>query len=99
MKKSLSFLTASLLLMSAPSHAVLPPLYQTSKEIKSILASPELDKKLHAGEVIMQITKNETGYEITTNQHRIQVDIIYQHTGKIGPAEYTIEFHNPLPSN
>ena len=43
-------------------EAALPPLYQTSKEIVSIMTDDQLGKKLQSGEVIEKIEKNEDGY-------------------------------------
>lgn len=98
MKKFMMCFTLSIL-FSLPLAAILPPLYQDSKEIKSILSDPDFDKKLHSGEVLMKIQKNEQGYEITTNQHRLQIDINYSKTAKISPAEYTLFFHEPVSLN
>jgi hypothetical protein len=100
MKKIMMCLSFSIL-FTLPLAAILPPLYQNSKEIKSILSDPDFDKKLHSGEVLMSIQKNDQGYAITTNQHRLQIDVNYPKTGKIGPVEYTLTFHEPvsLPSH
>lgn len=85
---------ASLTLLSS-LEATLPPLYQTSTEIKAILMDQQLGQKLQSGEVIMKIEKNEKGYEILTNQHRLQVDVNNQPAERPGPTPYTLEFHDP----
>ncbi len=79
-----------------PLAAILPPLYQDAKEITSILSNSDFDKKLHSGEVMLKIEKNAQGYAITTNQHRLQVDVNYSINAKIGPADYTLTFHEPV---
>lgn len=96
MKKTLLILAAALVL-NASSYAALPPLYQTSNEIKSILNNPDFGKKLQSGEVIESIQKNDTGYLITTNYHTMQANIVYTHTGKIGPAQYSVQFEEAQP--
>lgn len=75
--------------------AILPPLYQTSNEIKAILESKELGQKLGSGDVIQTIQKNESGYEIITNKHRLQVDVSYVSNKGPGPAEYKFIFKTP----
>lgn len=81
----------------AQVEAALPPLYQTSGEIIRILSDEELREKLHAGEPILKIERNETGYGITTNQHFLQVDLIYHSSHRLGPAHYTLHFEDPTP--
>lgn len=78
-------------------EALLPPLYQSSNEIKSILNNEELGKKLQSGELIIAIQRNANGYEIITNHHRLQVDVINEPVQRIGPAVYHLDFHEPIP--
>lgn len=89
------FLTACLSFLSIFSsmEAVLPPLYEGAKEIRAMLKNRELDQKLESGEVITTIQKNEKGYEIITNKHRVQVDVIYQPNAHPGPARFELQFH------
>lgn len=96
MKKFMG-LIATFLLFSTPAFALLPPLYEGIKEVKTILASSDLSQKLQSGEILETIQKNDAGYLITTNQHQLQVDVTYKQTGKIGPAEYELRFHEPIP--
>ncbi|WP_068468258.1 hypothetical protein [Candidatus Protochlamydia phocaeensis] len=97
MRKMIWAAAAFLLLSSTSGYALLPPLYEGVREIKSILTSKEFGEKLHSGEVLVAIQKNDAGYEITTNQHHLQIDVKYEQTGRIGPAEYTLYFHDPVP--
>lgn len=78
-------------------EAALPPLYQTSKEIVSIMTDDQLGKKLQSGEVIEKIEKNEDGYEISTNKNKVQVKVVYQPAERPGPARYHLVFENPVP--
>jgi hypothetical protein len=96
MKRLLFFIFASSIFLQA--QALLPPLYQTSSEIKAIMDNPQLAQKLQAGEVIEKIEKNDQGYEITTNKSRVQVNVVYEPTGQVaGPAHYKLSFGNPAP--
>lgn len=73
--------------------ATLPPLYQTAREIKAILANEELSHHLSSGEAIIQINKTEKGYEIITSQHRLTVDVIYQPASHPGPDPFKLVFY------
>lgn len=95
MKKLGLALLAALIIMQA--EALLPPLYQTSGEIKAIMSDDQLGQKLQSGEVIEKIEKNDYGYEITTNKSHVQVSIVYEHATQPGPAHYKIYFSDPAP--
>lgn len=89
---------ASLLLVSATTEALLPPLYEGIREIKAILEDPELSQELTSGEVIEAIEKNDKGYEIQTNRSRLQVDVHALPVDHPGPAQFELEFH-PVESS
>lgn len=74
-------------------HAALPPLYQTVDEIQSIIKSDQLGKVLPSGEAIVEIHKNENGYEVMTNRHRVQVQITHLPLDRPGPALYQVHFN------
>jgi hypothetical protein len=95
MKKLGMILLASLAVIQA--EALLPPLYQTAAEIRSIVSSEQLGQKLQSGEVIEKIEKNDQGYEITTNQHQIQVEVEYEPAQRPGPAHFRLHFGEPHP--
>ena len=80
-------------------YAVLPPLYQSQREIKAILENKKLGEQLSSGCGVQKIQRNKKGYEITTIRHRIQVDVIYQAKtpGHVGPAKFTLCFHEATP--
>lgn len=96
MKRLILTVLASLTLLSS-LEAALPPLYQTSTEIKAIMMDPQLGQKLQSGEVITKIEKTAKGYEIFTNEHRLQVDVDYQPAERPGPTPYTLEFKDLQP--
>lgn len=77
------------------AEALLPPLYQTSAEIQAILSHDQLGHKLQSGEGILKIEKNDAGYEIITNRHRLQVYVEYEAAKQPGPARYQLHFGEP----
>lgn len=95
MKKFIFAAAASLAVMQA--EALLPPLYQGSAEIKAIMEDEQLGQKLGSGDVIVKIEKNDPGYEITTNKHRLQVFVEYERAPQPGPAHYKLRFGDAVP--
>lgn len=93
----LKVILAAAVIVAANVEAALPPLYQTSSEIRNIMSDEELDQKLKSGEEIEKIEKNAQGYEITTNKNKLQVKVIYEPLEHPGPAKYKIIFENPTP--
>lgn len=87
-----------LLLMgvSLPVFALLPPLYTTLNEFKTLVENPELTQKLDSGEVIISIRRTHKGFVVITNKHILFADVEPLHTGKIGPAEIQLKFHDPI---
>ncbi len=75
----------------------LSPLYASISEIQSVLSDEQIGKKLHAGEAIISIQKNDLGYEIVTNQNRLQVDVVHEPSERPGPAHYHLQFEDPIP--
>lgn len=95
MKKLAMILLVSLTAVKA--EAILPPLYQTASEIKSIMTDKELGERLQSGEAIMKIEKNELGYEVITNRHHVQVYVEYESALRPGPAHFKLHFGEPIP--
>lgn len=96
MKRNLRNLLLSFAI-SFPVYAVLPPLYQTAKEIDALVTSEELGRFLTSADVIMRIDKIDTGYLITTNKHRLYVDVIALPQQQPGPVRFTLHFNPALP--
>lgn len=96
MKKLLALCGASLA-VSTSLFAALPPLYQGIEELKTILADEKLGQLLQSGEVIEDISKNNDGYLITTNRHRLQAQVVYEPAARPGPAQFHIVFRQPAP--
>ncbi len=74
--------------------AALPPLAQSSREMKAILSDKQLYETLTSGEPIEEIKREDGGYLVTTPKHTIWVEVQYRKTeGKIGPVEFDLVFH------
>lgn len=84
------------LLFSAKAFAILPPLYHGIHEIKSILNDRILHEKLGSGQMIQEIKRVDSGYDIITADYLLHVDVEYIHTGKIGPGEFNLHFSEPV---
>jgi len=72
--------------------AVLPPLWQSVDEIKSLLSDPDLDKYLTSADYIESITRNEDGFRIVTNKHVLDAHIKYLPQTMPGPAHFSWTF-------
>ena len=89
-------------LMPSPINCqLLPPKYQTAREIRAILNDCRLFEKL-GNEVIQSIRKTEDGYVIVTRSSEIQVDVNVlppSTPGIIGePTRFDLVFHDPVYS-
>lgn len=90
--KKMAFIAVATLAMTASIEGLLPPLYQTADEIRSVLSGKGLGEVLPDGEPIIEIRKNEQGYEVTTLRHRVQAVIVYKPTGRPGPAQFEVQY-------
>lgn len=84
-------------LSAQPIYALLPPLYQSVTEIRSILENPELGQYLPQTQPILEIQKSRDGYLILTNQLQMQVEIQYLQQQRPGPQQFNTVFHQPIP--
>lgn len=85
-------LALSAALFNTHLNAILPPLYQTAQELKMILENDRIGKVLPSGEPIVDIHKNENGYEIITPHYHLQANVIYKPAERPGPAQFDIDF-------
>ena len=93
------FLMIACLMCTISGFAILPPFYQSSIEIKRILNDPHTGEKLGSGQLILDIRRVENGWEIITPKYQMNVDVIYIPTHRVGPAEFELEFHDPVENN
>jgi hypothetical protein len=86
-------LWAMTLLYSTHAVALLPPYYQTAKEITTILNDPHVAEKITSGRMIRSIIKTETGYTIQAGSCNLEIQIKYSPlpNGMVGPAVFEIE--------
>ncbi len=88
------YLSALLLLSTSSAFALLPPLYESIKEIQTILDNPIFSN--FAGEQILSITKEEGGYNIETTNYFFFAEIQTLPSKKIGPLEFTVIIKEPI---
>ena len=79
------------------SHAALPPLAQTSLEMRAILEDPRLFNSLKSGEAINEIIRRHQGYTVVTTHHILEVDLHYKPAELMGPVPFELEFHPVYP--
>lgn len=91
--KTICCLALLSLSVTSPAFGVLPPLYQTSAELKAVLGERDLGAYLPSGEPIVEIKKNDKGYEVITLRHSMQADVIYEPVNRPGPARFRIQYN------
>lgn len=86
-------------LLASTSFGLLPPLAQSTKELRALLEDPRLYESLGSAERIKEIVRIENGYLVITENYALQVDITYRkgETKQIGPAQFDFTFcHSPI---
>lgn len=93
MKKTQALLLLITLGYTSNILALLPPYYQSAKEITAILNDPEIAEKISSGRLIKAIEKTESGYRILAGTCTLAVTIKYlpQPQGFVGPARFEFE--------
>ena len=91
MKKIIT-LALTLLAIQGSAFAVLPPLYQSLTELKTIINDERLGQYLQSGDLITDIRKVNDGYLIETNRGQLLAKVVYQPNNMPGPARFKIEF-------
>ncbi len=79
------------------AHAALPPFYQSVKEYKALLSSPELANELGSAAMVRDIQRNDEGFVVTSQQQTLVVDVVYDPISKPGPAKFHLVFHPVTP--
>lgn len=84
-----------------PLQALLPPFYESKKELIDILNNNEVAEKITSVRLINSIEKTETGYKITARECTLEVFVNYKQPqqGFVGPAEYEIKTGNLVCNN
>ena len=86
----------SSLLLAAPLCAVLPPFYESVREIQALVSDSRMHERLGSAETIENIARTETGYFVETRNYRMEVDMEYLPAGRPGPAKFRFDFHEPI---
>lgn len=74
-------------------EAALSPYYESMREYKALLDSPELTQQLGSGNAIEDIQRSEKGFLIKTTRQALQVDIVYDPVDHPGPQKFHFQFH------
>jgi hypothetical protein len=93
MKKIATLLTLCVV-MAGPVSALLPPLYQDIKEITTLLTDEAIQNVLESGDRIIEIRRIERGYQIVTNRHTVDAEIIRVPNEAPGPSKFRVVFKN-----
>lgn len=82
-----------LIVISQPSFALLPPYYQSVKEMIAILNNPLVAEKIGSPYPIQSLTKSESGYILLVGECKLDIKINYiqRKDGMVGSAELNIE--------
>ena len=85
---------------SNEAYQALAPEYQRQREIETIISSEEfLEQQALYNDPSAHIDLNPKGYMIETEHYTMQVNVVYEPTGRIGPVQYHLEFDKPIAKN
>lgn len=93
------FIFVLALMVPALNQGLLPPLYETLAEFKSLINDDRLPQSLQSGEAIISIKKQEDNFIVTTNKSQLVVRIVHEKTQMIGPAKFHLEFDKRQPEH
>ena len=88
---------AALMTVAVNVYAALPPVYESTREYKALLDSPQLTDKLGSGEMIKSIEKEENTFIVKSTKYVLKVDVVYEPMAHPGPANFHLDFHNIEP--
>lgn len=84
--------------LTSTFFGALPPLAQSTRELKALLADTRLHEFLGSAEQIKEIIRTEKGYLILTQSYAMRIDITYggRDSKIIGPIQFEFDFHEPI---
>ncbi len=87
------FVLVCILFCTTTSMALLPPYYESAKEITAILNNPKVIEKITSGRVINSITRTDAGYIINASNCTLLIKIKYLPLpdGMVGAAVFELE--------
>lgn len=83
--------------LASTTFGLLPPLSQSTRELRELINDPRLYENLGGSEIIQKIIRTENGYLVVTQNYEMAVDVHYQRREerRIGPAQFELEFQAP----
>lgn len=84
-----------LLLTAQPAFGLLPPLFQSVREIEAIVSSEDLKVKIPPSQPIHALTKVEKGYILETQDYQMAIDVVYKQQATPGPMQFELIFKEP----
>lgn len=86
-------LIAGWILCFAGAEALLPPLYESIREYKSLLEDSELSNRLDSADSIQSIERQEDRFFIKTSTgKRLEVQVVFDAQEMPGPAKFHFKF-------
>lgn len=86
------FLGATISLFPFLCFGVLPPLYDSLTQFKSLINDERLPISLDSSEAIVDIRKEDGFFVVTTNKQMLKVKIVREPNQVIGPSKFHLEF-------
>lgn len=87
------------LVLFGAAFGALPPLAQSTKELKSILSDQRFYESLGSAQNIQSIIHVEDGYLVFTQDYVLKVNVEYTKSNdsrEIGPVPYALDFEKPI---
>ncbi|PIS03424.1 MAG: hypothetical protein COT85_00130 [Chlamydiae bacterium CG10_big_fil_rev_8_21_14_0_10_42_34] len=94
--------TLIFIFLASTSFAALPPLAQSVREYKALLADPQFYASFKSADQVKEILRTERGFLVLTQNSAMHVDIHYKEAmtpGFMGPAQFELEFSPPVSLN
>lgn len=95
MKRILTIITTSLIVIPTVGWGALPPAAESLRKIKTIAESPVIFEKLNAADQVTGITQTKEGYTVTTEHCKLHVqlqatDLSQLEPTMVGPAKLEV---------
>lgn len=93
-------LPRSVVVQTVGGHLMaLPPFFQTTRELNSLLSDPRLYNTLGGAEPIERIERSANGYVVSTQNYSVEVTVHYPPSiYRAGPARFELEFGPRQPT-
>ena len=91
--------TAFFICTSSVLFAALPPLAQSTKEMRAILNDSQLYQALGSAQNIEEMSRIDNGWVVKTQEYALQVDVVYLEQKRAGPVQFELRFHQPMDVN